>query len=347
MKFCIKNFVVPLTVYLFCLNAAAVESIYSVSGSHSSVENACVGPIPLFIGLDCSYDASNPTLFPVAGWAGPRFSVGYYPIGSSPGPFGTPAVNDGKLSPEIMASSSITINDNGTFCDLDDTIAINLIFAAAARNFTAGPGARGEESWGDGDLMFQISPTPVNSATGNLNGGCDYTIATAGMPPLLERSDGFGSYPVEEGSWSTGFFLNPSLIGMASFEGVPNIGVAISVLTGASYACVENSPGPCDTGSDGANNFRGSRATINNALVSVATDSLGNITAGRIFDNNESKVFQVPPDPFNSWDGGVIDFSGTLANGRPQPQPPAEPPITPVGFCVEPPESPPGYGQDR
>lgn len=324
----------------------SAESVFAVTGNHSSVENACVAPIPAILGFDCSYDASNPTLAGFLGWAGPRFSVGYYPIGSSPGPFGTPTVGDGKLAPPILAGSTVTINDGGTRCDGDDTLALSLSFGAAARNFTFGPGTRGEESWADGDLIFVIASTLVDSAVPNGGGGCDYEIATSGVPPLLERADGTGFYPVEEGGWFTGLFIAPSPVGVATFEGVPNAGTIINVMTGPSYACVENFAGPCDTGASGGNNFRGNRAIINNALVSIATDSAGNITSGRIFDNSESKIFSIPPDPFNSWDGGVIDFTGSLLNGG-HPQPPASPPIEPPGFCVEPPEEPPGYGVNR
>jgi len=221
-----------------------------------------------------------------------------------------------------------------------------FVFGAAVRNFTFGPGARGEESWADGDLMFQISSTTVDTATPNADGGCDYEIASGGIPVLLERTDGQGFYPVEDDviSFGSGFYLSPSPVGVATFEGGPNIGVPISVLTGASYVCIENFAGPCEPGASGGSNFRGARAIISNGLLSVSTDAAGNITSGLLFDNTETKIFNLPPDPVNSWDGGVVSFSGSVSGG---PNPPKGSPLVPPGFCVEPPQEPPGYGNSN
>jgi hypothetical protein len=334
-----------LLISIFCSSEAS-EVIYNISGNHSNAENACIAPIPALFGFDCSYDASDPTGFAFLGWIGPSFSVGYYPIGSSPGVNGSPVAGDGKIAVPLMAGSTVTINDTNTPCDADDTIAATWIFGAAVRNFTFGPGTRGEESWADSDLLFQLAATTVDSATPNADGGCDYEIASGGMPTLLERADGQGFYPIEEDviGEAGGFYTGPSPVGVATFEGAPNVGVPISVLTGASYNCIENTFGPCETGALGGSNFRGTRAIISNGLLSVSTDSSGNITSGLLFDNTESKIFNVPPDPVNSWDGGVVRFSGSAPGG---PNPPKGPPHTPPGFCVEPPPEPPGYGRNK
>jgi hypothetical protein len=311
----------------------AVETINDITGVHSNVDGGCVGPTPVFSGIDCSYDASSPVIGGLP-WTGPGFAAGYYPTGSSPfdvGGLGTePAPGDGKLAPPV--SGTVTIEDNGAACDTDDTIAVQIDLDAGTRAFSGGPGTRGEESWGTGDVSYTIPATAVDSATPNGDGGCDYEIGSGGVPDLLERSDGMGFYPVEEsltidditGGANGQFYVAPSAVGIGSFEGTPSVGVAITVVTGPGWMCVESpapGAGPCnfdsvDPADDGAN-FKGSREILENGLLRVSTDGHGNITDALLYANNESKIFNVPPDPYNSWDGPIVQFTGTAQGGGP------------------------------
>jgi hypothetical protein len=304
--------------------ANAVETVFDITGAHSNVDGGCVGPTPVFSGIDCSYDASSPVIGGLP-WAGPGFAAGYYATGTSPfvavGLGTEPAVGDGKFGPAV--SGTVTVEDNGTPCDTDDTIAVSIALDAATRAFSGGPGTRGEESWADGGVAYAIAATTVDAAAANGAGGCDWVIGSAGeLPPLLERADGMGFFPPEESIDAPGFYVAPATVGVASFEGNPNIGANLTVTTDASWSCVESpapGAGPCNSGQpdpddDGAN-FLGSRAVLENALLAVSTDAAGDITSGVLYAFNESKIFNVPPDPFNSWDGPVVQFVSSGGGG--------------------------------
>lgn len=309
------------------VNAASTEN--DITGSTTPVEGACVAPLPFFNGQDCSYNATNPTTFGLF-WLGPVSTSGYYAVGQSPFAQGTvedpPVVGDNKIEVPFLAGSIITINDNDTPCDADDTIAGSISLGAATRAFAGGPGTRGEETWGDGDIIFAIPETTVDAATPNGDGGCDYEIADQGFPPLLQSNGGgtfiFDTNIVDDNPANNpdpptpddDFWPDPPpTVGVACVtEG--NCGVSVDVTVGAGWSCVENAPGPCAEGPDGGLHYKGTRGTLENFLVSVKTDGNGDITEGIIFAINEAKVFSVPPDPFNSWDGPLLTFTGICNN---------------------------------
>jgi hypothetical protein len=309
-------------ILAFTQSVYAASSENDITGSTSPVDGACVAPLPFFNGEDCSYNESNPTTFGTF-WLGPISTAGYYPVGQSPFALGgntddTPVIGDGKFPVPIIAGSTITIEDNDTVCDLDDEISGSISLGAATRAFAGGPGTQGEETWGDGDIVFPIPATTVNAATPNGAGGCDYEIADQGFPPLLQTTNGgtyiFDTDIVENpGAPPEDKWVASSPVGVACVtEG--NCGVSVDVTIGAGWSCVENAPGPCEMGPDGGSQFGGTRGILENFLISISTDGNGDITAGTIFANNESKVFNVPPDPFNSWDGPLLTFTGTCNN---------------------------------
>jgi hypothetical protein len=271
---------------------------------------------------------------------GPVATGGYYQVGQSPfavngNTDSTPVIGDNKYSVPLLPTSVITIDDNDTPCDTDDVISGSISLGAATRAFAGGPGEQGEETWGDGDIVFSIPAATVDSATGN-GSGCDYVIASAGFPPLLQ-SNGGGTYifdvDIEEfpgpgqDSW-----VSPAPVGVACVtEG--NCGVSVDVTVGAGWSCTDNTggSGACSLGSFGGSHFGGTRGTLETFLISVSTNSGGEITSGTIFANNEAKVFSVPPDPFNSWDGSILSFMGVVCNDcEPPPPPPPPPPATPL-----------------
>jgi hypothetical protein len=294
-----------------------------ITGTQSVVDGACLAPLPFFNGEDCSYNESNPTTFGTH-WLGPVATGGYYQVGQSPFALGstsdTPQIGDNKYAVPLLPGSFIRIEDNGTACDTDDQISGSISLGAATRAFAGGPGTWGEETWGDGDIVFPIPATQVDAATPNGAGGCDYEIASAGFPPLLQSTKG-GTYifdtdivesppgPAPEDSW-----VASSPVGVACVtEG--NCGVSVAVTVGPGWSCTENFAGACDMGPDGGSHFGGTRGTLENFLIAVSTNGNGEITAGTIFANNESKVFNVPPDPYNSWDGPMLNFTGTSVSG--------------------------------
>jgi hypothetical protein len=298
-----------------------------IVGTQSKVDGACVAPIPVFSGADCSYNESNPTTFGSV-WQGPSASASYYHIGESP--FAqcnceddVPAYPD-SVKVELALTGTMTIADmNDGICDTTDTIAGTISVEAGTRAFAGGPGEQGEETWGAGDVVFPIPETTVDSATPNGAGGCDYVIASAGFPPLLQRANPpTDFYPVDENTDNfdppfvePGFYVASSPVGAACGTEL-NCGIAVAVQIGPGWSCLDNTGGggACAMGSDGGAHFGGTRATLETVLISVSTDGAGDITAGTIFANNESKVFNVPPDPFNSWDGPLLTFTGTCNN---------------------------------
>jgi len=294
------------------------------SGSQATTDSACVAPVPFFNGEDCSYNNSNPTGFAppppdppdIAFWAGPTAAAHYYAPGDAPGVDNPPSAGDpGKT--ELPITGTIAIKYNGTPCTADDTIGGELILGAGTRAFDGGQGAVGEESWGDGDIRFPWPATTVDSAAGNVQGGCDYVIASAGFPIRIQEAGGAGRlYPVDL-SAVIGSYVAPSPAGMASItEG--NVGIEVTVTVGPSWLCVANAVGDaCDEGTglnDGGSHFKGTREILETLLVSISTNSDGDIISGEIFATNESKIFNVAPNPYNSWDGTRWEFVGECNN---------------------------------
>jgi hypothetical protein len=308
----------------------------------------------IFIGSqDCTYNEVHPFVASVT-WGGPIFSAGYYPVGSSPFETGTstpecddrnnmpviPCPQPGDAKADFGITGTVTIDDLGTPCDADDTITATIALDAATRAATGGGEGRLEETWGDGDVVFNMAATTVSTATPN-GGGCDYVIASQGMPPLLQQG-GVDDYPADDtGNGSPGFWDASTPVAMASWnpgpqfgpidetncvapggatppgcDGTGNVGAEILVTVGPSWSCTEidtDTP-QCVADPDGGSTFVGSRSILENTLVSVSIDAAGDITAARMFANNEGKTLDSAPLYENTWDGAVLDFTGTCNN---------------------------------
>jgi hypothetical protein len=318
--------------------AKAAESITAITGTQSLIDGACAAPIPFFTALDCSYNASNPDGFLVTGWQGPTPGAGYYTQADAPGFIFPPGQNgppngDNKYAIPLYSGSVIKIENHNDADCANDTIQGNIILSAGVRTFAGGPGTRGEEIWDDGDISMPFGPVPVDSGTANSSGGCDYVIGSAGFPEIIkEAAPPNRDYPFDQTVDSEGFYQGPSSIPMSTIEKTVtfpqgNIGTPSVVVRGASYACADN------TSSDGSDacaavgsNFQGTRAVVENMLVSIATDHNANILSGTIFAINESKIFNVGGDP-NSWAGPKITFVGGCQTNCPN---------APIGIDIRP-----------
>jgi len=334
-------------------SAANAQQINDITGTNSAEDMACLVFISaIFIGnQDCTYNEVHPFIASIT-WSGPIFSAGYYPVGGSPFDVGsTPQCDNSPIPPVLIdcpqpadgkadfpIGGTVTIDDQGTPCTADDTIAAAIALGAATRAATGGGDGRIEETWGDGGVVFNIDPTTVSTATPN-GGGCDYVIASQGMPPLLQQG-GVDDYPADDtGNGSPGFCDASAPVAMASWnpgpqfgpidttncvapggatppgcDGTGNIGAVINVTVDGSWSCTElgtTSPA-CDPGA--GSQFTGSRAILENALISVSIDGNGDITAARMFANNEDKTLDSAPLYSNVWDGAVLDFTGTCNN---------------------------------
>lgn len=280
-------------------NATAIPTM--ISGIHANNENSCIAAIPLIVGDDCSYNASNPTGGMIINWVGPVAGAGYY--ASSIG-LTTPTAGDGKINPTV--SGNITVDDLGNGNSADDTLAGSIVIGAVgARSFSGGPGARGEETWTA--LTMTFSATTVSSASAN-GSGFDYIIASAGFPNII--TDGAGSFfPSEAASASPGFWLAPGTSGIATAEGQVGAAPSLSV-TG--HSCVDNlgggPSGPCGTNSIPGLVTGG--ATLN-LLLAVSTGAAGNIVSGTGIWALEHQVMNTSLSP-NSWHASSFSFTSAV-----------------------------------
>jgi hypothetical protein len=350
---------------------ATVANIIAITGEQSPVDGACVAAIPATGGFDCSYDMTDPigagTL-----WSGPVVGPGYYAVGNSPFANGDTTsdseVGDNKIRVQLYTTdpyaSNITI-DNGANkspnCNTSDRIGGLLSLSAATRWFQGGPGQKGEETWGDGMVRIPFELTQVDQATPNIDGGCDYELASIIMPKRLDIAGGVApddKYPsdvnVVPGTYVApsddaifcgtdgGGYLGSGGTGTEGNCGAVSLtrtvqGNDFSTFVGSTddlletplteWQCQDNTnaePKVCALGvqpTDGACDFDGShycgtRNAFENILISISTDSNGDITSGLIFMHNETRIFEVgPPSPdTNSWDGAVYTFIGTCTN---------------------------------
>ena len=315
--------VLTLSLLTLVLGAAAhaANTTNEIDGTQAELDGACVAPIPFFNALDCSYDASDPTGFGADGWQGPTPAAWYYLPGTSPGPDNPPAAGDGDPNKtQLPITGEIYIDDQNTLDCSDDTIAGNVSLGAGVRAFSGGQGAYGEESWGDGDIVFSWTADSVDLGQANGAGGCDYEIASDGFPDRIQEAGGtMRLYPFDANVDAEGFYLAPGTSGVASVsEG--NAGLYVPVTVGGGWSCDKNDTGDaCEIGDGigfdkGGPHFKGTREAMETVLLSISTDGAGDITRGEAYVNNEAKIFNIDPDPFNSWDGTYWDFTGECAN---------------------------------
>ncbi len=312
---------------------ASAQNNIALTGTTSQVDFACLGLLVVVGNPDCSFDGLNITPIPPANRSGPIAAAASYQVGSSPwdrnggpgdvGPVYGDPVGDPKYTVPLF-NSTMTIDDKGTPCDADDTLAASIAYGAATRNYPGGPGTQGEETWGDGDLSFTLAETVVDSATVNLAGGCDYVIGDAGAPPLL-MSDGGAQYgddveifaPPGAGQdlWlpNDGTDYQGNTPGVSTVEQTPNAGEPLTVANGPTYSCAFfGGAGGCEA--DGSHHevaTAGARVTIENSIWVVSTDAAGNVTNGNAYPTNETLVggFNQP-----AWDSPVWIFTGTCTN---------------------------------
>jgi len=267
-----------------------------------------------------------------------------------------PVPDPTNVSLAVTGSLIIDTLGNGQ-CNGDDVIAGRFELAAGTRTFFGGPGTWAEETWGDNTIAY-VLPESVPDYQNSIAEGCEYIFGSQGFPSLLETrglsAAGPQIYPVDlvigsepinpfEGEQDAWTGPEPGGIGIGSFEGpnfMGNFGVTMSldsaVFSNGTYSCLDNfgdpanppvqgpeqcvNPAaeftPCDeTGA----NFCGQRRDLENVIMRIVVGSSGDIVEARMFANNETIVFNVPPAPErnNSWDGPVIGFTASCDNCGP------------------------------
>lgn len=311
---------------------ASAQNDIAVTGVVSELDVACLGLLAIVGNPECTFDALQIGIGVAVNISGPIGAATYYVVGTSPwdrnggpgdvgGVIGDPA-GDPKYNTPL--SGTVTIDNKGTPCDADDTLAATIAYGAATRNFSGGPGTQGEETWGDGDLSFQLAETVVDSAAANGAGGCDYVIGDAGAPVLLMSSGGaqYGddvliNAPPGAGEdlWlpNDGTDYGGNGAGVSTVEMTPNAGAPMTVTNGPSYVCdFFGGAGGCEAdGSDHEVATGGARATIENSIWVLSTDAAGDITSAQAYPTNETLVggFGQP-----AWDAPLWTFTGTCTN---------------------------------
>lgn len=315
---------------------ASAQNQNDITGVNSQVDVSCLGLLAVVGNPECTFDALQIGFGVATSTSGPIAGAAYYVVGTSPwdrngapadiGPIFGDTVGDPKHN--LPLSGTVDIDDQGTFCDADDTLAATIIYGAATRNYAGGPGTRGEETWDDGDLSFELAPTTVDSAAVNGGGGCDYVIGDAGAPVLLmnDNGDQYGDDVATTTATTPATVLNSWLpngggpltdylgngAGVSSVEMTPNVGAPLTVTNGPTYAC-GFFPGPaCEV--DGFHHdvaIGGSRAAIENSIWVVSTDAGGNISSAQVYSTSETLVggFGQP-----AWDAPLWSFTGTCNN---------------------------------
>ncbi len=155
----------------FTLSVYATVTENDIVGSQSKVDGSCVAPLPVFNGQNCTYNDTNPWMLPNLFWLGPISTAGYYEVGQSPFALDPsnvptmtpplPVIGDNKIEVPFLTNSIVTIDDNDTPCDTNDVIGARFILGAATRAFAGGPGTWGEETWGDGEIVYEFGMDPA------------------------------------------------------------------------------------------------------------------------------------------------------------------------------------------
>ena len=326
---------------------ASNKRVVEIAGVNSQVAWGCLGLLDVEGEGDCSFDGARLSGLPGVpggGFDGPVQLSAYYRNGSSPwdanggpddgGLSGTSttgisfAVGDGKSN--LSLRGVLIFDDQGEFCTGSGALEGTVTYAAGKTNFWGYGGGAGEEEWEGGDLSFTLGRTVVDSATVNLDGGCDLVIGTAGAPPLITSTSGavFGDdfdpaidpWTPNDGGTPPNYLGNsPSLSG--NERGVPNVGAPLTVFNGATYSCEYFSAGdptgvtgPCQYG--GLHHelmTGGSRSTIENSVWQISTNSAGDITSATVYPVAQG----LDALSFRQWNAPVWIFTGACANCSP------------------------------
>jgi len=317
---------------------ASAQVDYTVNGTNSQINFSCLGLIVAFTGNNCAFDGTNFTVFAAAAGSGPVALASFHAPGESPwsingiGDVGFTSGDGNQTALDLIGT--LTLDDQGTPCDADDTIAFDIAYAAGSRNFGGGPGTQGEEAWQDGDLGFTLAATTVSSAAANGAGGCDWVIGDAGAPPLITQGGAnvygddvnIGTDPGQV-PWdpNTGGIYDGATPSISQVEtGVPNVGAQagqMTVTNGATYTCTFFSGGaaPCeDGGSHHEIATNGNRAAIENTIVVVSSDAGGNITLGQVYTVDEQAVGTLGAP---QWNSPLWQFTANAPGGLPTANP--------------------------
>ena len=309
--------------------AVAESTTTKVEGHfNTGQENNCLHLSKFFYLSDCSYNRLNEDFMgnPLP-WVGPVSNAVYFEVDSKlADPLYIPSAGDARHAP--LMTGTVTIDDQISDDPEDDLISATLVVGPAARSLitnipeiravqggevNAQP--RAVHSWKG--ITHTISPTAVDSATPNDQGGFDYVIASKGFPSqicLADRPD--DCFPaehaqkIETGQNAQGDWHTPGSASIARGEALGgNIG-AQSTAVVEGQACADNVGG--DSCLKGQTVWGSDKQDygLDNLLLKVVTDASGQVVTLEGYWTKEIRidagppVFQPPEPQANSWTAG-------------------------------------------
>lgn len=277
----------------------------------SNTEGQCLFPVPGFTGNDCSYNKTHPFGGPAQNWIGPGYTGAFYALGTAPQEFVNPPnpATDGRLG--IALSGTITINDQDTPAACSShQISGTILMEPFSRNYQTQVGQRQVDNYPNG-ITQTLAAQTVSAGTANGAGGCDYVLGSGGAPNVITTgADNFPSQ-AEYANSTTGTTLwtAPGSAGLAPNEG--NTGIAAVAAIGAGAECFSGPATACAPAQSLIWNTV-AKASWDNIVGTLSTDSSGNITGGTLFLVH---IVPVVGATDNSWLAYTVSLTGTGPGG--------------------------------
>jgi hypothetical protein len=297
-----------------------------INGQHGISEGACTAINKLFGGFDCTYGGTN-LVGTFGGWSGPALGGSYYAVGSvGDSTSYAPVPGDGKLSPQITGSLTITGSGAGA------TIGGTIVVGAAVRNIATGQATRAVQGWTS--ITHTLAATPVDSAVANGDGGFTYVIGSRGEPQEICVAPGgacFGAHETGAGTttgpsnfWGVGGVAgtkpNAGIEAVENLAGITatdttdqrNIGATTTaVVAGASCVSTDATvPLDCDASAilwiPG-----GEDPGFDNLVLAIATNAAGDIVSGKAWWEQSYRIEVGGGSGDNSNATGTFTFAGT------------------------------------
>jgi hypothetical protein len=295
---------------ILALGALSPAQADPIGGSQHEPENGCFSVWWLFVGQDCSYDATKFIFTPI--WTGP---IGLW-----------------TYNTRLRQDGDMTITGTGGGATIDATLTL----AGGTRTASCGQGAAScTESWDS--ITHTLETAAVDRAASNAAGGYTYEVASNAFPARLQPCINFGPFPpfncpngfnfagqeypsvtpsppfpgpntgwVAPGPWNEGPSSNDGQPFLPPHFG-PNLGRTSSA-TAVNYACVAVGGGSCASTA-----LIGGSLGYENVLLQVDTNAAGGIINATMSYTHEYTTV-IPND---SWAGNIVEMSGFIAVAKP------------------------------
>ena len=309
--------------------AEVIEITIDAGSQTSPTAASCTGFDLLFATTDCTYNDSKAAALGGGPWVGPRSRDGFYPFAQAQ-TFDNTGIPAGAVG--VPLSGSLFIDTQGTADCADDTISGTIELAPFTRNF-AGNNIRQVENFAGG-ITQTLVEKQFDSGVANADGGCDYTLGSAGVPELITGN--YGTFPgdppggVQPDASPVLAWTAPATRELSRQGGLtdtPNPGAQAVATIGEGYQCLSNNQG-CVSGAvpdtSGGFSFAWNpiaasdtptqKASWNNITGNLSTNAAGDLEAFLYVahDNFEISTFA---GQRNSYWAYTAEISGTGPGG--------------------------------